>query len=91
MLLFSSKCPPAKVVVVGGEADEIQLRRLESVWKDREVFFAKNLPLPTLAALFEMLTVCRTRQRNLSCGGGDRGTLRFAFRSKRSGDLGTAE
>ena len=51
--LLSRKCPTAKVVVVGGEADEIQLRRLESVWKDRDVFFAKNLPLPTLAALFE--------------------------------------
>ena len=40
-------------MVVGGEADEIQLRRLESVWKDREVLFAKNLPLPILAALLE--------------------------------------
>ena len=51
--VFSRQCPPARVVVVGGEADEIQLRRLESVWKDQEVFFAKNLPLPTLAALLE--------------------------------------
>jgi heptosyltransferase-3 len=51
--LFSRERPKTKIVVVGGEADEVQLRKLESVWKDREVFFAKNLPLPTLAALLE--------------------------------------
>jgi heptosyltransferase-2 len=50
---LSRESTKTKVVVVGGEADEIQLRQLESVWKNREVFFAKNLPLPVLAALLE--------------------------------------
>jgi len=51
--LFSLESTKTRVVVVGGEADEVQLRKLESVWKNREVFFAKNLPLPVLAALLE--------------------------------------
>jgi heptosyltransferase-2 len=51
--LLSRPGTERRIVVVGGEADEVQLRRLESVWKDREVFFAKNLPLPVLAALLE--------------------------------------
>ncbi len=42
-----------RIVVIGGEADDVQLRKLESVWKGRDVFFARNLPLPVLAALLE--------------------------------------
>jgi heptosyltransferase-3 len=51
--LLSRESKKTKIVVVGGEADEIQLRQLEVVWNNREVFFAKNLSLPTLAALLE--------------------------------------
>jgi heptosyltransferase-3 len=40
-------------LIVSGEADEIQCARLESEWKDRDVRFAKNLPLPHLAAVLE--------------------------------------
>jgi heptosyltransferase III len=41
------------VLVVAGEADEEGLGVLEPAWKDEPVRFAKNLPLPHLAALFE--------------------------------------
>ena len=41
------------VLVVGGEADEERLRRLEMAWRDKPVRFAKNFTLPRLAALFE--------------------------------------
>jgi heptosyltransferase-3 len=41
------------VVVVAGEADENQTVKLDSVWKDPRVLFAKNLPLPQLAAVLE--------------------------------------
>ena len=41
------------LVIVSGEADEIQCARLESEWKDRDVRFAKNLPLSHLAAVLE--------------------------------------
>jgi heptosyltransferase-2 len=41
------------LVVVSGEADEAQVVQLEHAWKDRDVRFAKNLPLPHLAALLE--------------------------------------
>jgi heptosyltransferase-3 len=40
-------------LVVSGEADKTQCARLESEWKDRDVRFAKNLPLPHLAAVLE--------------------------------------
>ena len=40
-------------VVVTGEADASQTTRLEREWKDRDVRFAKNLPLPHLAAVLE--------------------------------------
>src|SRR4030095_10980759 len=43
------------LLIVSGEADEIQCARLESEWKDREVRFARNLPLPRLAAVLEDL------------------------------------
>ena len=44
---------PGSFVVVSGEADENQVSALESEWKDREILFAKNLPLPHLAAVLE--------------------------------------
>ena len=40
-------------LIVSGEADATQCARLESEWKDRDVRFAKNLPLPHLAAVLE--------------------------------------
>jgi heptosyltransferase-2 len=41
------------LVVVSGEADNVQTGQLEREWMDRNVPFAKNLPLPQLAALLE--------------------------------------
>lgn len=41
------------VLVIAGEADEERLRLLETAWKNKPVRFAKHLPLPHLAALFE--------------------------------------
>jgi heptosyltransferase-3 len=41
----------ASLVVISGEADKAQTARLESEWKNRDVRFAKNLPLPHLAAV----------------------------------------
>ena len=45
------KC--SSLVVVSGEADKAQTARLEHDWKDRDVRFAKNLPLPHLAGVLE--------------------------------------
>ena len=41
------------LIVVSGEADKEQTARLEHTWNDQEVRFAKNLPLPHLAAVLE--------------------------------------
>ena len=41
------------LVVISGEADKTQTEQLEREWKDRDVRFAKNLPLPHLAAVLE--------------------------------------
>src|SRR5204863_988193 len=41
------------LLVVSGEADKMQTAQLESHWKDRDVRFAKNLPLPHLAGVLE--------------------------------------
>jgi heptosyltransferase-3 len=41
------------MVVISGEADEAQTKRLEREWSDRNVCFAKSLPLPQLAAVLE--------------------------------------
>jgi heptosyltransferase-2 len=41
------------LVVISGEADKTEARVLEREWKNREVRFAKNLPLPHLAAVLE--------------------------------------
>jgi ADP-heptose:LPS heptosyltransferase len=41
------------LVVISGEADRTEAEALERQWKNREVRFAKNLPLPHLAAVLE--------------------------------------
>jgi heptosyltransferase-3 len=41
------------LVIISGEADKAQTEQLEREWKDRDVRFAKNLPLPQLAAVLE--------------------------------------
>ena len=41
------------LVVISGEADEAQTGQLEREWKNRDVRFARNLPLPRLAAVLE--------------------------------------
>ncbi len=42
-----------RLLVISGEADEAQTDQLEREWKNRNVRFAKNLPLPRLAAVLE--------------------------------------
>jgi heptosyltransferase-2 len=42
-----------ELIVVSGEADEERVEQLESAWKGKSVKFARNLPLPHLAALLE--------------------------------------
>lgn len=42
-----------RLVVISGEADEAQTDQLEREWKNRHVCFARNLPLPRLAAVLE--------------------------------------
>jgi heptosyltransferase-3 len=51
--LLSSESSRVTLVVVSGEADERQTARLRSLWKEKPVCFATNLPLPHLAALLE--------------------------------------
>ena len=41
------------LIVVSGEADKAQVDQLEHTWKNCGVRFAKNLPLPYLAAVLE--------------------------------------
>jgi heptosyltransferase III len=41
------------LVVISGEADEAQTDQLERQWKNRDVRFARNMPLPRLAAVLE--------------------------------------
>jgi heptosyltransferase-3 len=41
------------IVVISGEADHTQVARLEELWKEERVAFAKDLPLVHLAALLE--------------------------------------
>jgi len=41
------------LVVISGEADEAQTNELEREWKNRGIRFARNLPLPRLAAVLE--------------------------------------
>jgi len=42
-----------RLLVISGEADETQTDELEREWKNRGVRFARNLPLPRLAAVLE--------------------------------------
>jgi heptosyltransferase-2 len=54
--LFSPRSRFAHVeglVVISGEADQAQTHQLEREWKNRDVRFARNLPLPRLAAVLE--------------------------------------
>jgi heptosyltransferase-2 len=41
------------LVVISGEADEAQTDELDREWKNRGVRFARNLPLPSLAAVLD--------------------------------------
>src|SRR5439155_16330910 len=41
------------LVVVSGEADEDRTKRLRAIWNNKRVRFARNIPLPELAALFD--------------------------------------
>lgn len=41
------------LVVVSGESDEDRTKQLRAIWKNERVQFARNFPLPELAALFE--------------------------------------
>ncbi len=45
-----------RMLVISGEADEAQSKRLEHEWSERNVCFAKSLPLPQLAAVLEQST-----------------------------------
>jgi heptosyltransferase III len=40
-------------LVISGEADQAQTEQLEREWKNRDVRFARNLPLPRLAVVLE--------------------------------------
>jgi heptosyltransferase-3 len=51
--LLASEDFRGSIVVISGEADTDQLARLQSIWRDATVRFAKNLPLPHLAAVLE--------------------------------------
>jgi heptosyltransferase-3 len=43
----------SSLVVISGEADKAQRQLLERAWRTRDVRFARNLPLPQLAAVLE--------------------------------------
>jgi heptosyltransferase III len=45
-----------RVLVISGEADDPQIDQLQREWKNRNVRFARNLPLPHLAAVLERAT-----------------------------------
>ena len=54
--LFSPDSRLAKLgslVVISGEAEDAQTSQLEREWKNRDLRFARNLPLPRLAAVLE--------------------------------------
>jgi heptosyltransferase-2 len=51
--LLSRKGFGGTIIIVCGEADEDQAARLESIWANRRVCFARSLPLPHIAALLE--------------------------------------
>ena len=45
--------PTARVLLVGGEADDAQLAHLRHAWADRAIHSAVHLPLPELAAILQ--------------------------------------
>jgi heptosyltransferase-3 len=51
MLGSDEFCGP--LVIVSGEADEERSRELQTIWRNDRVQFARNLPLPVLAAVLE--------------------------------------
>jgi heptosyltransferase-3 len=51
--LLGHKDFAGSLVIVSGEADDSQIARLESVWNNSHVRFAKNMALPELAAVLE--------------------------------------
>ena len=51
--VLSQKDFGGSIIIVCGEADEDQVARLESIWANRHVRFARSLPLPHVAALLE--------------------------------------
>ena len=51
--LLRSEDFPGSLLIISGEADEEQARRLQTVWRNDRVRFAKSLPLPQLAACLE--------------------------------------
>ena len=57
MALFSAQPAYDKertsLIVVSGEADTVETAQLEDAWRNPNVRFAKNLPLPHLAAVLE--------------------------------------
>jgi heptosyltransferase-2 len=50
---FSVRGKRPSLLVISGEADKAQTEQLEREWKNRDIRFAKNLPLPQLAAVLE--------------------------------------
>jgi len=50
--LFSLQPAPA-ILLIGGEADRASHIALSTAWKNYQVYFAEDLPLPRLAALLE--------------------------------------
>jgi heptosyltransferase-2 len=57
--LFSSTSPfvnTNSLAVISGEADEAQTNELQREWKNRNVRFARNLPLPSLAGILQRAT-----------------------------------
>jgi heptosyltransferase-2 len=44
------------LAVISGEADEAQTNELQREWKNRNVRFARNLPLPSLAGILQRAT-----------------------------------
>jgi heptosyltransferase-2 len=47
------RAPEARVLLVGGEADEAQMAHLLAAWRGRAVHSAMHLPLPELAAILQ--------------------------------------
>ena len=77
--LLSRESTKGKIVVVGGEADELQLRELASVWKDRRSFLCEKPSVTNVGSALRKTPFCWTRQRDLSRGGCCRSTLSFCF------------